>query len=852
MKGILLQHRACFFIQCRGHFSFKLRAVEEMAWHGVAVCRLLRLARHVARGQTCRWVTLLPTDLEKAHERAALQQSQRQRLISESLRAKVQELRPLETAAPETETSGEATPDPLRLLVSWRGSFRGTRQRPDAASVDALLLAAQQELRAKTALLPLQLPAAGSLIVVGDTHGQLEDVLHIFHRHGPPSKDKAYLFNGDISDRGAEAVEAWILILSFMLRYPGQVHILRGNHENEQLNERARSFGGGFAEECLAKYGPRIYERFQELFLLLPLFAVIEKQIFVVHGGLFRTPQVTLERLKQLPYRRHYPMTLTKEEQASGKTWTEEEEILFDAQWADPVELPGITRSSRGSVVINFGPDITEKFLQDNDLSLCIRSHQVPKTMDGYELLHNGRLLTIFSASHYAGRFSNSGGVAVLQRGAVSGSLPSSEPSLSMRFDCGLQLHCLEHELPPEGGAAVAQSAADGLAHWREEAILQDALALICFHRQEILQRCVSMAPGGLMDFQAFLTILQELCSSRVPWQRIFFQKRSPPVEGVDYRQLLEAVKVEWLQLNTAEVGRLVRAMLEAEIQLSGLQAIFDSSQDGLVSLQELQHALQLLQPKMPEERAQHLAWLIAQNEGKDMSFGTMIDRLLVYAPALSTDEPQQLQLRQLREGLIQWAEPSDGSVHTALLRFFQAFDKDGDGVLPIPETVRGLRQIQEWRSSGGLYARLFGSPDNDTVSMDGLSELVELLDTNSTGTLSFLELARGLGEKQCPTKVMATAVPQRVATSILEHREALLRACRSLDVDGTGQLPPQEFLMLLSAVTATDGLQDAVKQPVAYAELLSSFEVVLDQEATMKCAEKISGLQTWDDFWAT
>ena len=28
-----------------------------------------------------------------------------------------------------------------------------------------------------------------------------------------------------------------------------------------------------------------------------------------------------------------------------------------------------------------------------------------------------------------------------------------------------------------------------------------------------------------------------------------------------------------------------------------------------------------------------------------------------------------------------------------------------------------------------------------------------------------------------------------------------------------------QEFLLLLGAVTATDGLQDAVKQPVAYAD---------------------------------
>ena len=39
----------------------------------------------------------------------------------------------------------------------------------------------------------------------------------------------------------------------------------------------------------------------------------------------------------------------------------------------------------------------------------------------------------------------------------------------------------------------------------------------------------------------------------------------------------------------------------------------------------------------------------------------------------------------------------------------------------------------------------------------------------------------------------VAAAVPQSVATAILEHREALLRACRSLDIEGSGQLPAQE-----------------------------------------------------------
>ncbi|OLQ06134.1 Serine/threonine-protein phosphatase 5 [Symbiodinium microadriaticum] len=269
-----------------------------------------------------------------------------------------------------------------------------TPELPGPEIVEALLSTALARLAECSALVEMKIPSGedARLVVVGDLHGQLADALHIFHSCGPPDKERRYLINGDISDRGSQAVEIWILVLAFMSRYPEQVHVLRGNHENEHLNERSRLFGGGFAEECLAKYGPRIYERFQQLFLLLPLFAVLESQVFVVHGGLFRIPEVTLARLQTLPYRRHYPLGLSEEERTSGKDWTEDEKILFDAQWADPTETLGITRSSRGSMVMNFGPDVTRKFLQDNELSLCIRSHQVPRTLDGFELQHASSL----------------------------------------------------------------------------------------------------------------------------------------------------------------------------------------------------------------------------------------------------------------------------------------------------------------------------------------------------------------------------------------------------------------------------------------------------------------------------
>ena len=52
--------------------------------------------------------------------------------------------------------------------------------------------------------------------------------------------------------------------------------------------------------------------------------------------------------------------------------------------------------------------------------------------------------------------------VAGLRFWHVAGLIPIPHP----RFDCGLQLHCLEHELPEHSGVSAAQCAADGLAQF--------------------------------------------------------------------------------------------------------------------------------------------------------------------------------------------------------------------------------------------------------------------------------------------------------------------------------------------------------------------------------------------------
>ena len=77
------------------------------------------------------------------------------------------------------------------------------------------------------------IPKPGRVIVVGDTHGQLQDLLHIMHTMGSPSQENKYIFNGDMCDRGDFAVEILLILFSFFIADPECIVIHRGNHENE-------------------------------------------------------------------------------------------------------------------------------------------------------------------------------------------------------------------------------------------------------------------------------------------------------------------------------------------------------------------------------------------------------------------------------------------------------------------------------------------------------------------------------------------------------------------------------------------------------------------------------------------
>lgn len=55
-------------------------------------------------------------------------------------------------------------------------------------------------------------------------------------KNGLPSPERAYVFNGDFVDRGKDSVEVLMVLFAFMLVYPKEFHLNRGNHEDYMVN----------------------------------------------------------------------------------------------------------------------------------------------------------------------------------------------------------------------------------------------------------------------------------------------------------------------------------------------------------------------------------------------------------------------------------------------------------------------------------------------------------------------------------------------------------------------------------------------------------------------------------------
>ncbi|OQR99790.1 serine/threonine-protein phosphatase, partial [Achlya hypogyna] len=475
----------------------------------------------------------------------------------------------------------------------------------------------------------LQLPsAAHKLTVVGDLHGQLQDLLCIFVANGLPSSTNMYLFNGDFVDRGECGAEVFLTLVCFKLLYPQSVFLNRGNHECRNQNGWM-----GFEEEILGKYksdtikaqATTVLERFQTCFDALPLCAVVLDKIFVVHGGLFSRPRITLAELGAIDRRREPPL----------HSADPHDKLFEELLWSDPRQIRGRQPSMRGAGV-EFGDDVTVEFCAANKVALVIRSHEcVP---EGYAIQHGGRLITLFSASRYCGTQLNQG--AYLTLGA------DCKPEIQQFMAPSLAHYAKKGPLFAPSEVPAATDASEGAATPESKESLEgDMLRMIaeriCDHKPELFlyftQHDAPTTPGTVSRI-VWAEALKSVLALDLPFLLYQAKLADTDAEGrINYSKFLSRYRIEnptvdasgWQESIISTIcKKLYRAMGAGSIEQAF--RIFDADANGTIEYDEFMATLRQMDTGLSEQQMFELMRTADTNDDGRLDFAEFVQRFEV------------------------------------------------------------------------------------------------------------------------------------------------------------------------------------------------------------------------------
>ncbi|XP_009899088.2 serine/threonine-protein phosphatase with EF-hands 1 [Dryobates pubescens] len=436
------------------------------------------------------------------------------------------------------------------------------------------------------------------ITVCGDLHGNLDDLLLIFYKNGLPSEQNPYVFNGDFVDRGKNSMEILIILFAFLLIYPNDLHLNRGNHEDYIINLRY-----GFTKEVVKKYkdhGKQILGLLRDIFSWLPLATIIDSKVLILHGGisdttdleflnalernklksLMRPPKSAPDRQDQgtegIPTTRASKHTANQKTQHSSSAGSAEPSAsslppdpalkewkqTLDILWSDPRSQNGCTPNKCRGGGCYFGPDVTAKLFERYNLKMLIRSHEFKP--EGYEISHDGKVITIFSASNYYEEGSNRGAYIKLT------------PELTPRF---VQYQVSKQTRRQNLRQRVGTIESSALKSLREK---------IYAHRSELTHAFAQYDHNGTgtIPVNDWAAAMESVLQLDLPWRMLRSQLAQISPDGeVDFMSCFYDLKISQpiKEAQPALVETLCRYRKDLEIIFN----IIDKDHSGLISLEE-------------------------------------------------------------------------------------------------------------------------------------------------------------------------------------------------------------------------------------------------------------------------
>lgn len=583
---------------------------------------------------------------------------------------------------------------------------------------------------------------------------------------------------------------------------------------------------GGFYEEVLRKYGRQgtgqmIYEKFGRIFARLPLASVIDNQIFVVHGGLSRGAPGSFLRLLQANRMRN-PEIPSASAGASAVDFA-----FIDAMWADPQDYGGSSQNPRGPGLSAFGPDVTERFLQETGYALVVRSHQVPPNNDGFYVHHKGKLFTVFSASNYCGLTGNQGAVLILKKDSSLEAVRHMAPGFERLMEVVIEAPEVADETP----AAVRrtrqlqrQSTAgqvelrEAQASLRDEERAQKIYQEVFHHasrwvvekKAELFafwEQCEASPPRGFITKREWEDGMKAMIGESMNWKTIgkVLKVKDTLTKEVDYRAFLGRFRVTVVGGPTGPagggrwaeelLGRFYGRLLALKGDAGSLEELegFLGGDDGQVSTNDALQAFRwVLGAAVTEEQAKSLLRTLAAHALPDPSpvgrplgvfeFLSRLDICFQQQASLNSKGPDKRLEKASpwarsvlsRLGRLLWMEDAEGSPKAASMRMldiFKQFDKDGDGLLQREEFSQAVKQLL------AEYQRDLPEMLNAESASDGrITELVDLVDISGDGLVNYLEFLHAFQPvDRTPGRGLRLDLMEQICTTIWRNKASLL-----------------------------------------------------------------------------
>ncbi|WP_371806587.1 metallophosphoesterase family protein [Candidatus Lokiarchaeum ossiferum] len=233
------------------------------------------------------------------------------------------------------------------------------------------------------------------VLIIGDIHGDIKSLLKIIEPF-LQEQVESLVFLGDYVDRGNHNLHCLLLIIALSIAWPDRVIVLRGNHEDVDINQLF-----GFYQELEAFFPithefKKVITSINEIYNNMSLIAITPNHSICLHAGIPKN--ITNLRLLHYFPKPHYKFSqnFSKISQADkDKVW----EAFVQVRWNDPTEeykFP-TARSYHGYFYYNRNEII--RFLEENQQHRIIKSHE--SLRGGFDSLFDSKLFHIFSTEPY-------------------------------------------------------------------------------------------------------------------------------------------------------------------------------------------------------------------------------------------------------------------------------------------------------------------------------------------------------------------------------------------------------------------------------------------------------------------